>query len=181
MALPPLPPESTERWFLDYTVQDVQHALMMRTVDEADPAVVVSYLDAFLVEMTSLITPLTPIALRRALRLSNVTVPQDMSGLQTEYGTGLESPINIPLQGTFTGRSNDGRKTRVGIFGITAQNDTSWRKTPTEEAALTNVIAVLAGASQSGYWVTISGQRAFWHPYMNLGYNDHFVKKARIA
>lgn len=179
MALAPLPPSNTERWFLDYTAQDVAHTAIMRTADAIDAIDAAEAFDLVLTALGTGLVEVTIVALRRALVGSNITNPQPTTGLAASYGEVSPSDVNKPLQVTFTGRSSDGRKTRFGMFGYFSQNDASWRKTTAEEDEVAATVAQLEGLSIAGRFVSISGERVFWHQYMNLGYNDHFVKLAR--
>jgi hypothetical protein len=179
MPVTALPASNTERWFYDYTVLGNQHTLMMRTADAITPAQAAEAIDLFLLQIDSELTTITTVGLRVAAAGSNITNPADPTGLSATYGSGAGSAINAPLQVTFTGRSADGHKSRVGIFGWNAQTDTSWRMTPAEVAAVGAEVTNLDSLSSAGLFVSISGQGALWHPYANIGYNDHWVKEAR--
>lgn len=179
MALPALDPTNTERWFLDYTAQGVAHTVIMRVAAPQDASDVAAAFHTFLTALAEGLVEVSIVGLRKAAAGSNVTVPQSTSGLDPSYGTVSPSDVNKPLQVTFTGRSNDGRKTRVGMFGYFTQNDASWRKTVAEENEVADTVDALGTLSAGGFFVSISGARVFWHQYMNLGYNDHFVKIAR--
>jgi len=179
MPVTPLPPSNTERWFLDYTVMDVEHVFIMRAADVLPDADATEAFDTILTILAPNLITLIPVGLRHAAAGSDLTFPASMTGLAASYGAETETPINIPLQSTFTGRSPDGRKARVGFFGWAGQNDASWRYTTAEDAVVAAAVSSLNSLSGSGRFVSISGAAVTYHPYMNVGYNDHWVKEAR--
>lgn len=181
MPVAALPPTNTERWFYDYTVEGDQHSLMMRSADAITPAEAATAIDLFLIQIDSELVTLTTVGLRVALVGSNITNPADPTGLAGTYGSGSGVVINAPLQVTFVGRSADGHKARVGIFGWNGQTDDSWRMTSAEVAAVAAEVTNLNSLSTGGLFVSISGAGALWRPYANIGYNDHWIKKARTG
>jgi hypothetical protein len=181
MALEPLDPANTARYFLDYTHLDVAHTLIMRENGGNLLSDVQSGFDAFLTAIAPSCSPIVTVGLRFANEGSNVTNPVDLGGIASSYGTQTENDINRPLQVTFTGRSTDGRKTRVGLFGWVAQTDLSWRISTAESSVVADALEVLGTLTFAGMWVTISGLKVSWHAYMNIAFNDHFVKKARTG
>lgn len=179
MPVPALDPDSTERWYYDYTVLGDQHTMIMRTPNILTAAEAGEAFDFFLTAIEGGLIEITTIGMRVARVGSNITNAEGTVGLQATYGTGAGSAINAPLQVTFTGRSNDGHKTRVGIFGWDGQTDSSWRMTVVENADVAAGVTMLQGLAASGFFSSISGEPPVWHPYANIGYNDHWVKVAR--
>lgn len=179
MPVTALAPSNTERWFYDYTVGGNQHTLIMRTADALDAASAGEQIDAFLTAIEGGLATITTVGLRVARGGSNITNNEGTVGLQATYGTGAQAGIDAPLQVTFTGRSNDGHKARVGVFGWAGQSDTSWRMTVIENADISAGVTFLQAITGSGFFVSISGEPVVWHPYANIGYNDHWVKEAR--
>jgi len=181
MALPPLPPSNTERWFLDYSANDEQHTMLMRTPDEKTAGEIAEAYDLFLNGIAGNLSTITIIGLRHSAAGSDITNPESTTGLSTTYGSGVGSVINVPLQITFPGRGRDGRKLFVSVFGWTSANDDSWRILSSEDADVASGVAILNSLSASGFFTTISGSRAFYKPYANVGYNDYWVGQARGA
>lgn len=179
MSIAALPPSNTERWFYDYTVLGDQHSLMMRVDNPRTPGEAAEAIDLFLLQIDSELVEITTVGLRVALAGSNITNPASPVGLSATYGSGAGAQVNAPLQVTFTGRSVDGHKSRVGIFGWNGQTDDSWRMTGAEVAAVAAEVTNLNSLSAAGFFCSISGVGALWHPYANIGYNDHWVKVAR--
>lgn len=175
----PLPASNTERWFLDYTVLGEEHTLMMRTADAVTDAEAAEALDTFLTAFSTGTSEITINGLRHAAATSNFSFPAATTGLDPTYGEGVGSLIDVPLQATFTGRSADGRDGRTGFFGWSGQTDSSWRYTVAEDTTVANTVAALTSLTNSGFFVSISGGAIIWHNYMNVGYNDHWVKEQR--
>lgn len=179
MALPPLPASNTERWFLRYTENGVQHTAICRTADEKTASEVCEAFDAVLTAFGSNSYALTITGLDRAAVGSDIAFPESTTGLAASYGTGIGTNLDRPLQATFTGRSSDGRKSRFGLFGWKGQTDPSWRYDQGENADADATRAALDTWSIAGFFVSISGGRVRYNAYMNVGYNDHYVTKAR--
>lgn len=179
MPVPALDPSNTERWFYDYTVLGNQHSLMMRTPDVLDAASAGEQIDAFLSAIEGGLIEITTVGMRVARGGSNITNPEGTVGLSANYGTGAGNVINAPLQVTFVGRSSDGHKARVGIFGWNGLVDDSFRMTVVENADVLAGVTFLQAITSSGFFTSISGEPVVWHPYANIGFNDHWVKEAR--
>jgi hypothetical protein len=152
---------------------------MMRTPNELDAASAGEQIDAFLTAIEGGLNEITTVGLRVARGGSNITNNEGTVGLQANYGSGAQAGIDAPLQVTFVGRSSDGHKARVGIFGWSGQSDTSWRMTVVEDADVAAGVTFLQAITSSGFFTSISGEPVVWHPYANIGYNDHWVKEAR--
>ena len=179
MALEPLPPSNTDRYWLDYSANDEQHSMLMRTSEGKTAVEAADAFDIFLLSIDGNLTTITVIGMRFAPAGSDITNPVDTGALAGTYGSGVGSVINVPLQVTFPGRSTDGRKNFVSVFGWTSANDSSWRILSGEDEDVAGGVAALNSLSSSGLFVTISGQRAFYKPYANIGYNDYWVGQAR--
>ena len=179
MSVPALPASNTARYYYDYSVYGEQHVLIVRVGPEVSPSDVSLGLDGFLTEFAAGSVLITTVGLRFSEAGSNVTNPVDATGLSSTYGAGSGDPINKPLQATFTGRDGEGHKNRIGMFGWEAQTDTQWRYTTSDSSIVLNCVAALEGLGALGIFLTINGQRPLWHPYMNVGYNDHWVKQER--
>jgi len=179
MALAPLPASNTIRYFYDYTVLGDQHSMLCRVTDAVSLSDVQIAIDDFLQALSGNLVEITTVGLRVAAEGSDITNPVATGIIAANYGSGAGDVINAPLQVNFVGRSPDGRKSRVGIFGWTAQTDASWRITSSEDSDVLAAITSLTSAGAGGIFVSISGARPLWKPYADIGYNDHWVKQAR--
>lgn len=179
MALSALDPSNTDRYWLDYSANDEQHSMLQRTAEGKSASEAAEAFDIFLLSIDGNLTTITIIGMRFAPAGSNITNPVDTTGLAGTYGSGVGSVINVPLQITFPGRSSDGRKNFISVFGWTSANDDSWRILTSEDEDVAGGVAALNTLSSGGSFVTISGNRAFYKPYANVGYNDYWVGQAR--
>jgi len=179
MAVPAIDPANTQRYFYDYSIGGDQHTLLVRCTADVGLSDAIVQIDAFLDALDAGMNEIVTVGLRHAEIGSNITNPVDTDGLLPTYGSGVMPVINRPLQVTFTGRSGDGHKAHVGMFGWDAQTDDSWRYTTAENATVTAAVAALTAAGGAGVFCSITGQRVLWHAYMNIGYNDHWIKEAR--
>lgn len=174
----PLPPSSTKRYFLDYTVGTVQHTVMVRVANNITDAEVIEDLDDFLNAVVSFLYEIVIVGLRVALDGSNVTNPVTWTGDAT-YGNG-EADAAGPLRFfSFHGRSDDGRRTNLTMFGSKIADDTNFRITPAESETVGTVVALLNGAGNN--WITISDAPPVWKSYMNVGYNAYWQRHIRVG
>lgn len=179
MALTPLPEYNTERWWLEYSDQGAAHKMLMRTDGPRDASEVAEAFATFMAAIVDGVNVLTITGLTHAAEGSNITNPESTTGLAGSYGTASGDPINIPLEMTFPGRSRDGRKTYVSLYGWAAQTDETWRYLATESSIVLDGITALNGLSAGGLFVSISGQRVFRNAYANVSFNDYWVGKRR--
>jgi len=179
MPVPPIDPTNTQRYYYDYTVEGYQHTHIVRCTADVGLSDAKVQIDAFLTALGGGLVEITTVGLRHSEIGSNITNPVDADGLAATYGSGVGAAINAPLQVTFTGRSGDGHKARVGMFGWEAQTDITWRYTTTENSDVLAAVAALTSAGAAGVYCSITGQRVTWHPYMNIAYNDHWIKVSR--
>jgi len=179
MAVPPINPNNTQRYYYDYSVYAEQHTMIVRVDESVGLDDFKIELDLFLQAMSPGLTTITTVGLRHSEAGSNVTNPVDADGIAATYGSGSGNVINAPLQVTFTGRDGTGHKVRVGLFGWDGQTDASWRYTTAENAVVLDAVAQLTSSGAAGVFWTINDQRPLWHPYMNISYNDHWVKVER--
>ena len=181
MALPALDPTNTERWWLDYSANDTVHSMLMRTQDEISAIDAAEAYDLFLTAIAGNLTTISIVGLRHAAVGSNITNPEPITGLAATYGSGVGSTINTPLQITFPGRSRDGRKMFVSVFGWISANDTNWRINTGEDSDVAAGVGVLNSLAAGGRFCTISGATTIFKPYANVGFNDYWVGQLRGA
>jgi hypothetical protein len=177
MALPPLPESNTERWWMVYTVNGATHRLMIRTVDGVTAAQVepvffnIWSMHAAALNSTQLLN------LERALKGSNVRIPFAYT-LSNQFGTGTQSGNDRRARSwSYTGRSTDGRKSRLFIFGGIDASQGDYRTTSAESTIVQTFSAYLNAAAS--VFLSISGLQPVWHAYLNIGYNDHWIKQFR--
>lgn len=190
MALPPLPDNTTQRLWLQYTSAGVEHELMVRPAAAASPGQILTWAaDIAQVLATRMFTVdsvtgarysaagtefSTPIALTPVVGVINAT--------GNIWGQDPESTmLSIPFR---SGAS--GRKGRVSFF--TGVATTSWpdnnRYEPGESAPVDtfriNLVNVLTGISGAGVFATaIDGTSVIFKPYVNIRQNSYWQSKQR--
>lgn len=174
-----LPQSNTMRWWLVYTVNSTQHRMMCRTADGVTAAQMNTIFNSLLNNITTGINAITPLNLEFANKGSNVRNTAVWTGAAS-YGTGTEAGNDGRARtASFVGRSSDGRKARLFIFGLKPFSEGDYRIDTSEGVAVANVVSFLNGAS--GVFFSISGTQPVWKGYANIGYNDHWIKQYRKA
>lgn len=173
----PLPPESTRRWFLNYTTCGFQHTLEMRSADTVDETQASTALDAFLSALSSLLRAVTINSLATAAQGSTITVPAAWGGASS-YGSGGGSRFETANMIDFVGRTIEGRRSRAGVFGcVVASDNGDYRAQATEETAIADALTALLADAEC--FLAIDGNVPFWNQYANLGPNAYWRNKVR--
>lgn len=180
MPLPPLPAHLTPRYRLNYSANNVLHSINVHLATPTSSS-------AALTAATALAN-LLKILCYASTSFTSVDYAEAGSDVFNQIGTlaivgtlaGTTAAADNPRQGSFAGRSTSGRKTRLFIYGIAGGVDASYRFTRAEWPAVGTVVDGLNAGT--GAIAAIDGSTTLaWKNYMNVGYNDRYVKKARRA
>jgi hypothetical protein len=175
--MPPISPDNTQRFFVDYTVAGFQHTLLCRagsTVTAADAGATIAALFA---AFDSAIYVATIDGFRSAAPGTNVTVPEVWPG-DPSYGVGAGVPANSAQYYDMIGRGAAGHRVRVALFGaILVTDGGDYRMSSAEDALVANAIAVLT--SDGDIFLDINYDVPVWKPYINLGVNAYWRNKIR--
>lgn len=175
--MPPLPPESTKRFFLDYTVCTFQHTLLMRVANSVDEAAASTAFDDFLSALSSDLHALSVDGMRVADELSTISLPATYTGTLS-FGSGAGTPADTAGFVDFVGRTSGGIRWRVAVFGATGvATGGNWRATPGEVTAFDNARAVINAATD--VWLAIDGNKPVLNNYCDTGYNAYWRNKVR--
>lgn len=177
MPLEPLPPENTRRVFVDYHTDNAQHTMMFRVAASASISSLQARISAFLTALAPTLSQITIDGVREAASGSTVTNPVD-NELDSTYGTGTEVAVVMPRQLRFEGRSVDGRKVSISVYGYEGGTPDNYRLEPEENASVDAAIAELE-ANATFIGLTISGQPAVWKHYANVNFNSYWERQAR--
>lgn len=123
----------------------------------------------------------TIIASRRQSQGTNVSVPSVMpTGLSI---TGLsQQSQNRPLELTFVGRSNTGRRAELSIFGTLFTANDKYRYLASTTSEIANALNVLNDdVNYQGVFLAIDGTRPLWYPYANVNYNSYWERRQRVT
>lgn len=173
----PLPPDSTARVKIYYSTCGYTHSAQVRyTAPNTVADVVTAWND--------LVT-----AIGGAFYLSSFVQAQEaVSGSNVFNDVAGDWPVTWgadagPAPATanfvdFIGRSLDGRRVRLALFGCktTTSND-DYRTLTTESTAVDAAVQVLNDAE--GVFLSINGFQPVWKSYVNLGPNAYWRNKIR--
>lgn len=176
--MPALPPETTQRYWLEYNDGIYTHELMLRgRVDTTIGDFETIYTDLFT-------------ALDAVLFTGNVTGARFSEAGETfsnpvtppaigSYGTGTMSGASAPRELAWEGRSSDSKLVSYSIYGWAGATPDVYRFQPEANVALNNARLVLDAAHAAGYLCTISGLRAIIKPYTNFNFNSYWERQRR--
>lgn len=172
-----LPQSNTTRWWAVYVNNNTTHRLGVRTGASVTPAQANTFFNTWFNAHIGLLNSTVVTGLETAVLGSNVRNPVAWTGA-TSFGTGSEEATDRrPSMISYTGRSADGRKSRIFLFGIKAVGEGDMRIDTTESTVIAAGVTLLNGAA--GVYLSISGLQPVWHGYANIGYNDHWTKEYR--
>jgi hypothetical protein len=115
--------------------------------------------------------------MRKALVGSNVTLPQTYLGT-TQFGAGTAIGNDFRAKTfSFTGRDDTGHKIKLFVFGAITQADGDYRLQVGTDTHIDQVVDYLNALN--GFWNTINEGHPVWNAYANVGFNDHWIKRAR--
>lgn len=175
---PTLPTNNTRRYFLDYTVGNVQHTLCVRTSNNTTAAEASTDIGGFLTALAPVLRQITITGLRLADAGSNVTNPVTWSGAAT-YGSGNQPLEDVPKYISFIGRDVVGDRVRVFVFGVNLGPDANWRITTTENTAIANAINHLK--TRTTTFLSIRYAAPIWKPYANFGFHAYWQRQRRTG
>jgi hypothetical protein len=184
MPLPPLDPNNTQRYFVDYTANGHEHTAVFRYSVGAAPgapsAAQIDKVELFL----DAIAPLMPtdfaiVGAYYTLAGSNITQVW-LAPVLTVAGTYTPKAGDAASMYSFTGRSADGRKSRISMIGVGYGNDeittgNKWRLTGADKTEIADALAILDGSN----FLAIGGQIAAWHDYANVGVHRYWQDELR--
>lgn len=173
-----LPPQSTARAWLDYSDGVNEHSLMVRITNSVTLVTIKSQLDNFLTQLDTVLYLITILGMRVAVDGSNVTNPTPWTGAAT-YGTGAMPVSNAPRELRFIGRSVDGRRTSVSVYGFDGATPDTYRITSASNPVIEAAILALSNASALGVGITISEGVPVWKAYASFNFNSYWEKEAR--
>lgn len=180
----PLPPESTSRYFVDYTANGRNHTAQFRYTSPEDAAPGIPFQDAvddFMQAIGSAMpTDYAILGYRFAETDSNVTNPVART-IATVSGIYTPHLSDAPAFLGFVGRTSGGRRVRMQLLG--AGYDPSeihgvadnYRVLASESSDFADMISALEAIGSKA----IDGLTPSWKQYVNLGYNAYWQRQVR--
>ena len=174
----PLPPNSTNRFFLDYTDGINTHTIEWRYGDAVDVNDAMGVLDTVLNDLDPILHLITVLAARQSDALSNVTNPITWIG-SFAYGSEAMPAVLAPRETRFQGRAFSGRKVSFSVYGGKYTQPATYRLLATAEAHVDAVVNHLNAAGTALQWLAIDGGVPTAYPYASVNYNNYWEKRAR--
>jgi len=170
----PLPVDSTPRYKVFYTNCGQQHVMDIRS--HASPSAIGAELDALFTAISSLIFATQIDDLQFAASGSNIFNSVTSTFVGNNYGTGGGTDLTVASYINFVGRSSDGRRVRMAIFG-TKDLASDFRFVAGENADVDNFISLLQDPAST--LVTIGDLKPTWKSYANAGFNAYWQRAQR--
>ena len=172
----PLPYNSTDIAFVDYSNAIGQHTLQVRTDPAVTFAAIGTSIKALLNALTAEFSLSTVIATRYRNAGAGFAYSVDLGMNAFTWGSAAANPESNATALTFVGRSSGGRRTRVSIFGY-KNGLSAYRLLPAESSGVTSALAILRG--QPGIYLAVDNQTVIWQSYADVKANDYWVRRAR--
>lgn len=172
----PLPPNSTERYKVFYTVGGIQHTQQIRT-DGISPSALGASLTAYYTALGGTIYDTVIDQVQFAASGSNVFNAVSTGVEGDHFGSGEHSvPGENAYYYDFIGRSTGGRRTRFAQFGAKALGE-DYRFASDEDDALDAALVFIDATP--GTWLAIDGIAPVWKSYINAGVNAYWQRQIR--
>lgn len=172
--MPPLPPESTPRFRVNYSVNGFEHDFQLRS--SASPSAIGGLIDSFLTALGQAVNVIIIGTVEFAADESNVFLPVTTGIEGNVYGEASQTNPNANNFYGFVGRSAAGRKWKLQVYGARTLG-IDFRMQPGEDARIDAAIAVLNGATPAV--LGIDNTAVTVYNYANTGVNAHWQRAVR--
>ena len=172
----PLSPDNTVRWFLKYNVNNHIHTVTVRSDATVDPGTFAEEMGTFIEAIEPALYSTQFVALERSGVGSSVRVPVGWSG-PMEWGTDSGNEKDAPQFISFTGKSVDGRRFRLEMFGRIGEANANFRVLEIDSTVVAN--ALLALETTEPMFLTISNAGPIFNRYMNQSISQHWIGELR--
>jgi hypothetical protein len=175
----PLPANNTGVLFVDYSVCGENHTMEVRYDGGGSVADAAVFADQLLTAASPGLFLLTILGTRHRAAGSNVSLPTIWPGSAT-YGSGSGAHYQSAWYADLVGRSDDGRRCRIAVFGFQEVADTTnndYRVLRSESSIADDMVA----AAEAGVHApaSIGGFLCSWHQYINIGVNAYWRNRIR--
>ena len=179
--LPPLPPESTRRAYINYTSGTIGHTLSLRVPAGVSAGTLDDALNEVIEAMKPIMDPEDSVLnVEESALGSNVRFPLFPVG-QAGTGSGWDpGDINNSAFVGMAGKGSDGRLVTLAFFNLQAANFQETRvNLGVISAAYATFFNSIAANSTGLAWRTIGGAVPSWKQYMNIGRNAYWQREGR--
>lgn len=176
--MPALPPNSTDRWFVDYTVAGHQHTMIFRAAAGTSQSTIATIINDFLTSLGDNVAASGLDAFRFQVAGSDFSIPAVTTGLPATWGTGGGGEQVAASYLSCVGRGGDGRRARITVFGFAhLTSATNFRAVAAEIPQVSASVGVLNAASPP--LVNVGGAAPTWYNYWDCGQNAYWRNKLR--
>lgn len=173
----PLPPNNTDVYFVDYEGSMGERTFQVRAVGGSDEAAVVVQIRNFIETLRpALYTSTVFTGCRKRDVGTNVSYPLSWTPI-AGTAAGTLAQADYPRYIDFVGRSRDGRRVKITLFGTNLAISADYRLTEGENASILAAVQFLTSGANS--FVTISGMSPLWERYANQGFNAYYQQEQR--
>lgn len=165
------------RWWAVYTVNNATHRIGVRTANGVTSAQANTFFHTLFNTHAPVLNSVVPLTLEFAVQGSNVRNLSAWTG-SASYGIGVQDGNDRRARfTTYVGRSTDGRKSKLYLFGLQDISEGDYRVSGAESAVVQAFLNILNVAN--GVYLSISGQQPVWKGYANVAFHNHWVKQFR--
>lgn len=178
---------STQRYRIRYRSAGLIHTMLWRFqaggVDDSPAGwadkvgQVLGALEGFISSDMSIISA------EAAVAGSDVFLPTTAPTVEYFSGVNLTGTNQAALALSFVGRSALGQRARMFVYGVNLDiasatiTTRDWRITPSESAQVASAISILNDLAPE--CVGTDGGVVQWYPYVNIKFNDYWLRRAR--
>lgn len=171
-----LPVNNTGVRFVDYANAIATHTFAVRFIAPIDETSFTNDVEAVLLRLNDIVGASTVLGVRQRNQDSNVSFPVASGLVGYNFGTGAVDVDHNPIALTFVGRTINGVRARLSIFGYKGSTS-AYRLTSAEFDGIQNAVAALNLAED--IFMAIDQEKPIWYPYADVKPNDYWVRRAR--
>lgn len=173
----PLPPNNTERWFVDYAVNGINHTLLIRTVAPSTNDVISTFVSDLFGALDDVLWATAINGLRRSVQGSDISLDQAYLGT-TAFGGGVGDDLGRGYFLAYEGRSEGGRPVKLTVFGFKNLLSVADTRFPiTSPSPYFDALGVIE--TTPGLPAAIDANNVIWKNYVNCGNNSYWQRQAR--
>lgn len=173
----PLPENNTITAWLDYTMQGVEHEMVLRFADGTDNATIANVGTGIANALRGIMpTGDNFTGMRVRAKGSNFSFPIAFTPVAGQKSDGIADG-NKPNFLSVTGRTSGGRRVRATFFCVFQEPDANYRTAPGESPFVEAWLDQLEAPANNV--VGIDGLTPIWNQYANQGTNAYWQRQMR--
>lgn len=172
----PLPHNNTAIYYVDYATGPVEHTFEVRYNGIVSPSAFGTFANSLLASVSDITCAITVNRVRSQAEGSLFSFPVTTGIEGNVYGVGAGAPDQYASSLNFVGRSPEGRRVKLSIFGYD-QSFGDFRLTNADSVPVTDATILLNSAA--GLALAIDGLEPVWYPYANVSVNAYWQRQLR--